>query len=421
MIRFLSHKITRLSLAIVLMFATAAAQAGAFQLFEQSAAGTGNYHAGGAAEANDASTEFYNPAGMVRIHHQQISVGGVIIPADVNFKGRVSGLTLAGSTPSGGVNGGTFNFVPNLHYVLPLSDHFFFGFGVTIPFGLATDYPSNLPSSVSQAATKTKLQAININPNLAVAIDDHLSLAVGFDALYGKAEYDAVIPLFGPSLTFNNTLSNWAYGFNLGLLFQFNPHTRIGVSYRSEIRIKASGKSTLTGLPSTTVRATLPLPATTTLSIYHDFTKKLAVMASAFYTEWSDFATLSLMNTALLPGGAIVVHENYRNTWNLAIGANYKVSHKVTLKVGAGHDQTPTRDGFRDIRLPGANRYALALGIHVQATNTLGVEAGWTHFFISKANVNNSKGTLGTLLPTQIGTATVNVNVIGCQLTWDIS
>ena len=44
--------------------ASASAQAAGFALIEQSASGMGNAYAGGAAIAEDASTIFFNPAGM---------------------------------------------------------------------------------------------------------------------------------------------------------------------------------------------------------------------------------------------------------------------------------------------------------------------------------------------------------------------
>ena len=47
------------------------ASASAFQLWEQDSATIGNYHAGRSAEAPDASTSYYNPAGLVRIKNQQ--------------------------------------------------------------------------------------------------------------------------------------------------------------------------------------------------------------------------------------------------------------------------------------------------------------------------------------------------------------
>ena len=43
---------------------SASAQAAGFALIEQSASGMGNAYAGGAAIAEDASTIFFNPAGM---------------------------------------------------------------------------------------------------------------------------------------------------------------------------------------------------------------------------------------------------------------------------------------------------------------------------------------------------------------------
>jgi long-chain fatty acid transport protein len=45
--------------------------AAAFQLYEQDGASVGDYHAGRAAQANDASTVFYNPAGIIRLKNQQ--------------------------------------------------------------------------------------------------------------------------------------------------------------------------------------------------------------------------------------------------------------------------------------------------------------------------------------------------------------
>src|SRR5438128_299058 len=65
------------------------AMGSAFQLWEQDAASVGDYHSGRAAQANDASTAFYNPAGITRINHQQLVLGDVGILSDIKFKGTV--------------------------------------------------------------------------------------------------------------------------------------------------------------------------------------------------------------------------------------------------------------------------------------------------------------------------------------------
>lgn len=403
-------KVIQLGLLGVFVFSGSVALAGGFQLWEESAAGTADYHAGGAAEANDAGTTFYNPAGMIRMDYPEFSIGAVFIPAAVSFNGTVGGL------PTGGyVAGNTHTIVPNAHFVVPLTHKVSVGLGITTPFGLATNYPGAV-QPLATAATLTKMETVNINPNVALAIDNRLSVGVGFDALYGKARYNSDI--LGTTL-FNNKLSAWGYGWNAGVLYQFAHHTRFGVSYRSEVTVDAEGRSDAivpggVAFSNNTLNAALDLPAMTVVSFYSDVTTHWSIMASAYYTQWDVFDNLILANTALFP--TITVHENYRNTWNYSFGAHYRMTHSITLKAGIGWDETPTQDGFRDVRLPDAKRFAVAIGGHFQFMRAVGLDLGWTHFFTKAVNVNNNLSTLPAFLVTQ-GTAKINVNVVGAQLT----
>ncbi len=52
-----------------------AVSAAGFALIEQSASGVGNAFAGGSASAEDASTIFYNPAGMTHLPGRQVVLG----------------------------------------------------------------------------------------------------------------------------------------------------------------------------------------------------------------------------------------------------------------------------------------------------------------------------------------------------------
>ncbi|MEE8338986.1 MAG: outer membrane protein transport protein, partial [Xanthomonadales bacterium] len=61
------------------------AQASGFALIVNSASGQGNAYAGGAAQATDASTVFFNPAGMMRLDGDSIAIAGHIILPDASF------------------------------------------------------------------------------------------------------------------------------------------------------------------------------------------------------------------------------------------------------------------------------------------------------------------------------------------------
>lgn len=138
-------KLPTLAFAIVLGGPTAASAAG-FALIEQSASGMGNAYAGAAATAEDASTIFYNPAGMSELKGTQFAVGGHVIDLSAKFSNSGSTKPAAIVTnPLGGNGGeaGTTAIVPNVYFVLPIGERFDFGIGVNAPFGLKTEYDDN--------------------------------------------------------------------------------------------------------------------------------------------------------------------------------------------------------------------------------------------------------------------------------------
>lgn len=422
---FMSHfplkRWRKLVAALVSVSVTSLAFGGGFQLWEESAAGTGDYHAGGAAEADDASTEFYNPAGMIRLARPQISTGVAYIPLRVKFDGTIqqqlSGFKLPAQSTNGYQNGDTDNFVPNFHFVYPVNDKFAFGFGVTAPFGLKTEYPNVAP--VDLAATLTNLETININPNIAFAVTDKLSFGLGVDYLYGKAQYNQAFVT--SSNYIDNSLTDFATGWNTGALYQFDPSTRIGFSYRSKIVFNGNGTSSsnVNNTTNPNLTATLNLPATYLLSFYSDVSKKWALLASVYYTQWDVFKELSLNNVVFF--NQINDNFNYRNSWNLVLGTHYNVTEKWMLKGAVAWDETPTQDGYRDIRLPDTNRYVLALGVHWQISKRTGWDLGAAHFFTPNASVNNTSSFPSTGNAVyDVGTAVNNTNVIGTQLTVDL-
>src|SRR5258707_8959059 len=105
---------TALSLAVAGAFAGGASQAhaAAFALIEQNASGLGNSYAGAAAVAEDASTIYYNPAGMSLLPGgMQISAGAAFLKLSRKFKNSRSAQTGTPPAPPphpplGGTGGG---------------------------------------------------------------------------------------------------------------------------------------------------------------------------------------------------------------------------------------------------------------------------------------------------------------------------
>ena len=74
-----------LTATVTLGGASTLASAAGFALIEQSASGMGNAFAGAAASAEDASTVFFNPAGMTLLPKREVVVAGHYIVPSFSF------------------------------------------------------------------------------------------------------------------------------------------------------------------------------------------------------------------------------------------------------------------------------------------------------------------------------------------------
>jgi long-chain fatty acid transport protein len=400
--------------AFVLALIPSVIYAGGFQLFAEGAQSVGLVDAGDASSVDDASDEFYNPASMTYFDNIEVSSGGVYVPLSTQFnKGGTiteAGVPPTTTTTTTDVLGGTYNVVPNFHLVVPVSNQFSFGFGVTSPFGLATDYAAD--SQVAAYATDTDVRSININPSVAYAISSKWSVGAGLDVLYGSANYD--------STDLSNSLSSWGCGYNLGIMYQLSSSTRLGLSYRSAIDVTANGDSTLANGNTNQASIYLPLPAYTMFSVNQEMNDKFTLLFSAFYTQWDTLDTLTVDNSALLDDD-LVVPQNFSNTWFLSMGAKYKLTPKVTLNAGVGYDQTPTQDGNRDIRLPDADRTMVGTGVHIDMSKKMAVDIAYQHIFMPDADISAtvySGGPAGIELFTINGTSSSYANLLGLQMSY---
>jgi len=120
---------------ISFLYSSQALSAG-FALIENSASGMGNAFAGGAAIADDASTVWFNPAGMTRLTGEQISVAGHVILPKADFSNEGSAAVTTAPLSGTDDDGGASALVPNFYYVTQLDGEAWVGLGVRLPFGL---------------------------------------------------------------------------------------------------------------------------------------------------------------------------------------------------------------------------------------------------------------------------------------------
>ena len=443
--------------ALIAAFAglSAPAPAAFFQIAENSASGIGTAFAGGAASAEDASTVWYNPAGMTRLAGPQFVVSGHYIDpsfkATVNSASTVLGFPIAG----GGGEAGKSALVPNVYFTAPITRSFSLGGGVNAPFGLVTDYDSNWAGRYH--ALRSDIKTVNYNLAGAFKVNDVLSAGLGINYQTLDAELTQAVDFatlctvggataacgagagFAQPGTPNDgkatvTAKGDAWGYNAGLLAQLGD-TRLGLAYRSRMKHKLNGDFDITAptnvqtsglltdprfrLVDSFARTEVTLPYTLSLSAYQEIGKGWAIMADVTRTGWKDLPELRITFDS---GQAdSVVTLNLRNTYRYSLGATYKPSRAWVLRAGVALDQSPvTSSADRTPRLPDSDRKWLAFGAGLQATRNLSLDFGYVYIKLADSNITkiatatNENASRGNLSVDYKG----SVRVLSAQARW---
>ncbi len=394
-------RIHRVAAALVLAGCASLTHAAGFALIEQNASGLGNAYAGQAAAATDASTIFFNPAGMTLLPDRQLVLAGHLIKPQAEFTGT--------STIGGGDGGdaGGLALVPNAYYAFRLRPDVHVGVGLNAPFGLATEYDSTWAGRTQ--AIKSELKTVNLNPSIAWKASDSVSLGAGVSLQYAEAT------LTNASAAGLATVKgdDYGWGFNLGVLWQPSEVTRIGLAYRSEVDYTLEGTVTFSGLPAGNgpVTADTTLPDSASLSVFHKLNDRWDLLADVTWTGWSDFDELRIVRTS----GALltVTPENWDDSYRYSVGANYRWSDRLTLRGGVAYDATPVSDTYRTARIPDESRTWIAFGAQYRLSPKTLLDVGYAHLFVDDARINKTETGPVTLT----GEYDASVDILSAQLT----
>lgn len=401
----------KLLAALVSLAFSGLASASGFQLLEQNASGLGNAYAGSAAVAENASTIFYNPAGMTQLKGLAVSGGLAAIHTSYKFSDQGSTVGALG-TAGNGNDGGGWGFVPNAYLSWQATQDLYLGLGIGAPFGLKTEYDN--PWKGGAQSLMFDIKTVNINPSVAWRANEFLSIGAGVNYQKLSAEYRrqagvASAALAATTATLN--LDDSAWGWNVGALLTLSPASKLGLSYRSAIKYDLTGNfkfdgaaAQVAGAPlfgatvNRDAKATLKLPETWILSLAHQLNDRIELLGDVSWTGWSSIPKVDVYNAQTTGAGAVsgtvaqTLDTEFRNTWRVAVGGNYRYSDALKLRAGVAYDQTPVRnESVRLVSLPDNNRIWLSLGAQWKPTKESAVDVGITHLFVKDAKIDNNQ------------------------------
>lgn len=405
----LSHRVSRLTAGLALAGCTHLAHAAGFALIEQNASGLGNAYAGAAAVAEDASTVYYNPAGMSLLPDRQIVVVGHLIKPRMEFSGTVSPAVGGGE----GGDAGELAFVPNAYFAFRLTPDVHLGLGVNSPFGLKTQYDADWVGRFQ--AIESEVTTVNVNPSIAWKASDSLSLGGGLSVQRIDATLSNNISPLAPGAVMTVEGDDYGWGWDVGALWRPATGTRIGLSYRSEVDYTLEGTLTSNGSlplpPSGDVTADITLPASASLSAFHKLSPNVDLLADVTWTGWSAFDRLAVVYTSIaypLPA----TPENWNDTWRYSLGATWHMDDAWSFRGGVAYDEAPVSDLYRTPRIPDGARTWVALGGQYRTGKRGAIDFGYAHLFVEDVALNSRGG--GTTLS---GEYDSQVDVLSAQYT----
>jgi long-chain fatty acid transport protein len=409
-----------------LVAAAFAGHAGAsgFQLWEQNASGLGNAYAGSAAVADNASTIYFNPAGMTQLQAREFSLGMNAVKPSFKFSNdRSSTGVLRGN----GGDGGDWAFIPNAYLSWALNKDLYVGLGIGAPFGLVTEYEN--PWVGAAHSRKFEIKTLNINPSIAYRVNDTVSLGLGLNWQKLDAEYIRTvgvgtvrrIPL--SASTAKLTLDDDAWGWNIGALFNVSPTTKVGVSYRSSIEYTATGNLKVTGpvtafnqAQSSRAKADIEFPDSVIVSATQDLNDRWQLLGDLSWTGWSTIPKVEIYRTSGAADGTVAqtLETKFRDTWRVALGANYKLDDAWKLKFGIAYDQSPVRSAEdRLTSLPDSNRFWFSTGAQWKPNKASTVDLGLAYLYIKDTKIDNDQTALARGLVN--GTYDSSIWILGAQ------
>lgn len=405
-----AFKVALTAIAVAAAFASTAHAAG-FMLTEQSAGSLGRAYAGAGVDGTDLSGVYYNPATMVLHKGTAVQLGLVGVGLNLDYAGE-------NDVDANGRN--KAEVIPHGYFIHQINDKVWFGLGVTVPFGMGTEYDNHWEQA--DRGISANIMTVDINPNFAFKLHEKFSVGFGASIQYAQADLKkrSAITAQGHTLgTLESEIDadSIAWGWNLGFMWSPVENFRVGVSYRSQIRHDAEGDLTvkdprygasdynggwgipvtgfgqdgnidmvgqaiLAGMGTYNGYATVTAPAWAMASVAWDINEVVSLYGTFRWTDWSSFDKLEITSDGSIAGNPIedTVVNKWRDTYLGSLGMDLRLTDWWTLRGGIAYESSPVANPqYRTAIIPDADRWWFAIGSSFKWSDNFQTDVSFAH------------------------------------------
>ena len=419
-----AFKVALTAIAVAAAFASTAHAAG-FMLTEQSAGSLGRAYAGAGVDGTDLSGVYYNPATMVLHKGTAFQAGFVGIGLNLDYVGEDANgneVTANGRNKS--------QAIPHGYFVHQINDKVWFGLGMTVPFGMGTEYDDDWAGN--QHGISATILTFDLNPNFAFKLSEKFSVGVGASIQYAAADLkirknitgdaNKVLAVIGSqslakdaSVRSEIDADSIAWGWNIGMMWSPLENLRFGVSYRSKIQHDAEGDLTIDQLSATSTEgadlsqilggalsqiraygdmdgsASVTAPAWAMASVAWDVNDLVSLYGTFRWTDWSSFDELKIDGNGETKS---TIPNKWRDTYLGSIGMDLRLTDWWTLRGGIAYESSPIANPqYRTAIIPDADRWWFAIGSSFKWSDNFQTDVSFAHLHgVHERNLYDSNG-----------------------------
>lgn len=188
----------------------------------------------------------------------------------------IPGIPIIGVPYSSG-NIGVDAWVPASYSTWAANDRVTLGISTNAPFGFETK--PRIEWAGQTYARSSRVLSVNVTPMASVKLTEKFSVGAGVQVEYLQVRLKSAagVPPFvpnAPTVELRGEDNNLGFGATLGALFKPWEGTQFGIGYRSPIEHNLKGRLVLGGTKLTSIRATVTMPETVTVSFQQALTEQ---------------------------------------------------------------------------------------------------------------------------------------------------
>ncbi len=344
------------------------------------------------ANAHGADAAYYNPANMIWMDDVNTLAADLtlISLSEIDYEG-----SFRGDGANHTIHSEEEHFaMPTFHYVSQKIGNVRLGFSMVSPGGLSKRWESQPGKSI---ADEFSLTAVELNPSIAFALGEKVSLAFGLRFIYSEGVVKSA-----STASRDMTGDSFDYGYNLALSYRPTSALKLAVTYRSKVDLNEEGEATLyfpdngdyTGdvVYKGDASVSVPIPAKLGMAVAYTFPTDTTVELTVDRTYWSSYKTLDFDYVgsigALTPIFDDPIAKDYEDVYAFRLGVTQELD-RWTLMAGYVHDESPIPDASLGFELPGSDGDAYSLGVRYDINEAWNVGLAGLYSKKDKRSVTN--------------------------------